>query len=180
MVDLGADTDDDSVIFDLGTSPSGVAQISNFDASQVIDIEGEPTQVTSRTRSSSRRDLRRAGRVNIDPETETLNYNLLLQTDNLTTAATLVILDNTPTGFSAQADAASAADAIQAGAAGSSYVFAWADTSGLVHITYGEVDSGGDVNQVDQFKELATFSGVQLSDLTLENFQFLTIPDLLA
>ena len=177
MVNLGADTDGDSVIFDLGTSPSGVAQISNFDASQVIDIEGEPTQVVEdkiviQTGSSS------GWSGHIDPEAETFDYNPLLQSDNLTTAATLVILDNTPTGFVAQADAASAADAIQAGAAGSSYVFAWADTSGLVHITYGEVDSGGDVNEVDQFKELATLSGVQLSDLTLENFQFLTIPDL--
>ncbi|MEZ5926738.1 MAG: tandem-95 repeat protein [Hyphomicrobiaceae bacterium] len=158
QVDLGLDTDQDSIIFDLDSNPSGVAQISNFHA---LNLSGAEDRVVIETGSA------------VGWSDDGFVFNALRQTDFTSASATLVILDNTPTGFASQADAASAADAIQTGGAAESYMIAWADTLGLLHITYAEVDSGGDINTVDQFKELATLSGVSLSDISLSNFSFL-------
>ena len=84
--------------------------------------------------------------------------------------AALVILDNAP--FASAADAANAADNLQHGAGANAYVFAWADASNVVHVSYAIQDAGLDTVQ-DTFTDLVKLNGVSLAQLNLSDFLFI-------
>ena len=84
--------------------------------------------------------------------------------------AALVILDNAP--FASAADAANAADNLQHGAGANAYVFAWADASNVVHVSYAIQDAGLETVQ-DTFTDLVKLNGVSLAQLNLSDFLFI-------
>ena len=154
-INAGADIVQDRLLFDLDVAPNGVSVVNNFHALTNATTEDRIVVETGSTAWASGGEVR--------------------DSSPGATSASLVILDNKPDGFSSQADAAAAADALQTGSTvGQSYLFAWTDMTAAhtVHITYATVDAAGDTN-LDQFNDLVTLNGVTLAQLNLTDFDFI-------
>jgi Ca2+-binding RTX toxin-like protein len=159
IIDLGADaatTDYDIVSFDIGTGVTGIATITNFNATDATPVFEDTIEVVSNASAGW------------------TTGGLVRATGLPASEALLVILDSNPSGYFGAFDAVTAADAAQTGSsAGQSYLFVWNDTSNRVHVSYATVDASGDT-AVDSPIDLAILSGVSMANLNLEDFSFLT------
>ncbi len=153
-INVGVDSDQDRLIFDLDVVPTGVSVASNFDAALSNSTED---RVAVETGSA------------VDGWAEAGSFSQL--NGGAASDQSLIILDNGNIAFGL-ANAVIAADGLQTGSsAGESYLFAWSDGGGLVHISYATVDAGDTAN--DQAVDLVTLSGVTLSQLDLGDFDFI-------
>lgn len=148
-ITLTADSDIDRVVFDLDIAANSVSVISGFDAA----VEDLFVVETGSSGWAASGEVRQSG--------------------SAVAQARLVVLDNTPGGFSGISDATNAADVLQTdSASGTSYVIVWADTGGVVHVSYATVDASGDA-QPDNSNDLAKLSGVSLANIDLSDFSFI-------
>lgn len=147
VIDLGNDavaTDVDRVVFDLNSAVTGIASISNFNA-----VAEDLFRVETGSSWSVSAEIRQVGGSQAN--------------------ARLIVLDGVQ--YATDFSAASAADQLHTGGGtGESYLVAYRDLGGLVHILYSQVDAGD--NDPDSITELATLNGVSITNLTLADFEF--------
>ncbi|MDT8428112.1 MAG: hypothetical protein RQ757_05025, partial [Pseudomonadales bacterium] len=150
----GTDTDVDVVSFDKDTLITATSTVTDFDAGTATTSE----------------DLISVG-SNGNVTAWSAAATITQSTATATADARLIILDSQ--SFATVGDAASAADNLHgSGVANSNqYLFAWTDTAGDVHISWGVQDAATEV-AVDQFTDLVELTGVSLSNLNLADFTF--------
>lgn len=155
-IDLGADSVEDTLAFNLMSTVTGLATVTNFHAAEDI------FQVS--TGASAWVD----GTSNAAPGVE-----VRASTAGGAVNASLVVLDNAT--YAGLSDATLAADNLQAGSAhpGESYLFVWGDTGGVTHVSYAVVDGGPDTF-LDSSVDLAKLAGVSIFNVTANDILLLT------
>lgn len=155
-IGLGADTvtlgeGTDTVAFDLANAVTAVSTVTDFNAgtsTTTVDTLKVDNNAATWAAAATVKQSTAAGVVD----------------------ARLVILDSNT--YSSLADAAAAADNIQQNAGIATYLFAWSDTSNVVHVGFATQDKAPAEAAVDQYVDLVKLTGVTLSTLDIADFSF--------
>lgn len=144
-LNLGADTDQDLIVFDLDGVTGTAASATNFHAGTSSTAEDRIIVESSSSLSWGA-------------------LNGVRQSDGLSGDYKLIVLDGgTFSAFTAQ----QTADAIRTSESGA-YLFVWNEAGGPMHVTYSVGDAG-----TDQGFDIATLTGVSLSNIDYSDFDFI-------